>query len=95
VSMANPQKNSNGSQFFITLAPNLERLDGKHTIFGKVVEGLDVLTKINSVYCDDSGRPFIDVRILHTIVLDDPFDDPPGLHAPERSPSPTPEQLAV
>jgi anti-sigma factor ChrR (cupin superfamily) len=33
--------------------------------------------------------------IRHTVILEDPFDDPPGLVVPERSPSPTPEQLAV
>ena len=34
-------------------------------------------------------------RINHTVILDDPFDDPPGLPVPSRSPSPTPEQLKV
>jgi len=92
--MANPQKGMNGSQFFITLAKELERLDGKHTVFGQVAEGFDVLEKINAAYCDEEGRPYVDIRILHTIVLDDPFEDPQNLPIPERSPSPTPEQLA-
>lgn len=34
-------------------------------------------------------------RVNHTIILDDPFDDPPGLQFPDRSPEPTKEQLAV
>ena len=39
----------NGSQFYITLRDNIDYLDKKHTIFGQVVEGLDVLEKINDV----------------------------------------------
>jgi len=94
VSMANPQKDANGSQFFITLAENLERLDQKHTVFGQVEEGLDVLKAINNAYCDENGRPWVDIRIKHTVILDDPFDDPEGLPIPDRSPEPTREQLA-
>ena len=69
--------NSNGSQFFLTLRnDDLEHLDGKHTIFGEVVEeeGLAVLEKLNNEFVDDNGRPFRDIRILHTHVLDDPFE---------------------
>ncbi|KAJ3014531.1 Peptidyl-prolyl cis-trans isomerase cyp6 [Thoreauomyces humboldtii] len=83
-----------GSQFFITLAENpLDYLDGKHAVFGRVVEGLDVLDKINAALADDEGRPYRDIRIKHTIVLDDPFDDPPNLPVPDRSPVPTEDML--
>ncbi|KAF5369413.1 hypothetical protein D9758_002626 [Tetrapyrgos nigripes] len=68
-----------GSQFFITLADNIEYLDGKHAVFGHVVEGLDTLDKLNDAFVDDSGRPLKDVRIRHVVILEDPFPDPPGL----------------
>lgn len=58
-----------GSQFFITLADNIEYLDGKHAVFGHVVEGLDTLDKLNEVFTDQSGRPFKDVRIRHVEIL--------------------------
>ncbi|KAI7893459.1 peptidyl-prolyl cis-trans isomerase-like 4 [Mucor mucedo] len=82
-----------GSQFFITLADDLDYLDGKYTLFGEVAEGLEVLDKMNEAYCDDKGRPFRDIRIKHTVVLDDPFPDPEGLQVPDESPLPTKEQM--
>ena len=50
----------------------------------KVMEGMETLEQINSQFCDDNGRPYRDIRILHTYVLDDPFDDPPQVkrHTP-------------
>lgn len=82
-----------GSQFFITLGDDLDYLDGKYTIFGEVAEGFDILDKINSTFCDENGRPYRDIRIRHTIVLDDPFEDPKGLQVPDESPMPTKEQM--
>jgi peptidyl-prolyl cis-trans isomerase-like 4 len=58
-----------GSQFFVTLADNIDYLDGKHAVFGRVVEGLDTLDKLNDVYTDQDGRPFKDVRIRHVVIL--------------------------
>ena len=58
-----------GSQFFITLSEGIEYLDGKHAVFGHVVEGLDTLDKINEVFVDQDGRPFKDIRIRHVVVL--------------------------
>jgi peptidyl-prolyl cis-trans isomerase B (cyclophilin B) len=47
LSMANAGPNTNGSQFFIVLNPNnCKHLNGKHTVFGKIVEGMDVINKI-------------------------------------------------
>jgi len=80
-----------GSQFFITLADNIEYLDGKHAVFGHVVEGLDTLDKLNEVFTDQEGRPLKDVRIHHVVILDDPFDDPPDLMVPNEPPIKPPD----
>eukprot|EP00111_Clytia_hemisphaerica_P024163 TCONS_00071218-protein len=93
ISFVNNGNNMHGSQFFITLGDNLDFLDGKHTVFGKLAEGFDVLEKLNETICDDSHKPYQDIRVSHTIILDDPFDDPKGLLVPDRSPEPTKEQL--
>lgn len=82
-----------GSQFFFTLGPDLDSLDGYHCVIGEVTEGHDVLRKLNDVICDETHRPYQDVRITHTVVLEDPFNDPTGLWAPTRSPSPSTERL--
>ncbi|GAA5903421.1 hypothetical protein JCM6882_006544 [Rhodosporidiobolus microsporus] len=83
-----------GSQFFFTLAENLDYLDGKHAPFGKVIEGEDTLQQISEALTDQEGRPLRDIRIRHVIVLDDPFPDPEGLDVPPQSPVPTAAQLA-
>ena len=86
--------NMAGSQFFITLSDShLEYLDGKMAVFGHVAEGLEILDKINQSITDTEGVPFKDIRIKHTIILDDPFDDPPGLPIPDRSPILTEDML--
>ena len=59
VSCANfGREDTNQSQFLITTRDCVPDLDGKHTIFGRVMEGLDVLQRINEAYCDENGRPW-------------------------------------
>lgn len=90
VAMASPSENQNASQFYITTAENLVSLDEKHTIFGQVAEGWDVLEAINDMPCDGEGRPLQNIRIRHTVVLDDPTPGLQGLDdlIPEQSPEP-------
>ena len=79
LSMVNNGSGSHGSQFFITLGEELDYLDGQHTVFGEVAEGHDILMKFNEAYCDKEGRPYQDIRLYHTVVLEDPFPDPEGM----------------
>ncbi|OQS06238.1 peptidyl-prolyl cis-trans isomerase [Thraustotheca clavata] len=60
--MANAGVNTNGSQFFITLQA-MPHLDGRNVAFGKVVEGLDVVRKVESVYCV-KGKPLTEVKVV-------------------------------
>lgn len=60
--------NVNYFQFFITLGDDLDYLDGVHTVFAEVVEGFDILDKLNDAICDDDNRPYQDIRLATVIV---------------------------
>jgi cyclophilin family peptidyl-prolyl cis-trans isomerase len=63
LAMANAGPNTNGSQFFINLV-DTDWLTGKHTVFGKVVKGMDVIDKIGAVNVDSGQKPVKDVKII-------------------------------
>lgn len=73
LSMANSGPNTNGSQFFITLAPT-PWLDGKHTIFGRVKSGLRIVQRMGLVKTGAEDRPTEQVKILKARVLEDNED---------------------
>ena len=92
VATANLGPDLNTSTFFITLTDEeLPFYYKKHTIFGQIVEGLEFLDKFNQVYVDQKNRPLQNIRIKHSMIIDDsPFSDELNIEKliPSRSPSP-------
>lgn len=69
LAMANSGPNTNGSQFFIVTAQATPWLDGKHTVFGRVVEGMEVIDKIESVATNENDHPLENVVVERVTVV--------------------------
>lgn len=70
LAMANAGPNTNGSQFFIVTAEATPWLDGKHTVFGRVTSGMDVVDAISAVDRDDNDRPRTPITIERVELAD-------------------------
>lgn len=67
IAMANHGPNTGGSQFFINVVDNVH-LNNKHTVFGRVTEGMDVVDTISKVDTDNGDRPMEDVVVIKVVV---------------------------
>lgn len=68
--MANSGKDTNGSQFFVTLAP-APWLDGKHAVFGRVKSGMGVVRRLGLVKTGEADRPVEEVKIVRARVVEE------------------------
>lgn len=74
LSMANSGKNTNKSQFFVSLK-SCQHLDLKHSVFGRVVGGLQLLNVFNDWACDPKDKPVKEIKLLRTEVFKNPFKE--------------------
>ncbi|CAN6448139.1 unnamed protein product [Victoria cruziana] len=73
--MANSGPHTNGSQFFI-LYKSAKHLNGKHTVFGRVVGGLTTLAAMEKVPVNDNDRPLEDIKLVSVTVFINPYTEP-------------------
>ncbi|XP_041348472.1 RING-type E3 ubiquitin-protein ligase PPIL2-like [Gigantopelta aegis] len=83
LSMANSGPDTNKSQFFFTYR-SARHLDGKHTVFGRVVGGMETIDKMEKVEVDKKDRPKEEIRIEECIVFVNPFDEADEMLQQER-----------
>ncbi|CAH0554430.1 unnamed protein product [Brassicogethes aeneus] len=83
LSMANSGKNTNGSQFFITYR-SCKQLDNKHTIFGKVVGGMETLTEMERIEVDNKDKPIEDIIFIRAQIFVNPYEEADELLAKQR-----------
>ena len=69
LAMANAGPNTNGSQFFIVTTDAAPWLDGKHTVFGEVVDGMDVVDKLEAADTGPNDRP-VEQQVIERVELD-------------------------
>ncbi|KAG0201096.1 Peptidyl-prolyl cis-trans isomerase B [Mortierella sp. GBA30] len=74
VSMANAGEDTNGSQFFITTVKT-DWLDNRHVVFGEVVDGMDIVHKIENTETSYHDKPSVDITIVKSGVFEDKHDE--------------------
>jgi len=94
LSMANSGPNTNKSQFFITFR-SCRHLDGKHTVFGRVVGGLETLDKMEKIKTDDKDKPKSEIKFLAAQVFQDPYEEVDEMLKNEREEAIAKEKAAV
>jgi peptidyl-prolyl cis-trans isomerase-like protein 2 len=74
LSMANAGKDTNRRQFFITFK-SCQHLDRKHSIFGSVIQGMEILSKMEGIPTDKNDCPTQDITIVQTVILENPAEE--------------------